>query len=161
MHHLPCFCMPGPHAYCTRTPSIRPVWIGVRQLAVQLVWVGKSLAGRWAASVADSWALPIVARRPPRRSIGAPPKGGDAEVPQRDLEFLKRPAPAVKHRTRQAWKAARPEKTGTARSMMIRPRAALAMRRRIGSGVCLRRGGRKTVRCGGAKAGGSLAAMRG
>ena len=39
MHHLPRFCMPGPHAYCTRTPSIRPVWIGVRQLAVQLVWV--------------------------------------------------------------------------------------------------------------------------
>ena len=28
MHHLPRFCMPGPHAYCTRTPSIRPVWIG-------------------------------------------------------------------------------------------------------------------------------------
>jgi len=39
MHHLPRFCMPGPHAYCTRTPSIRPVWIGVRQLAVQRVWV--------------------------------------------------------------------------------------------------------------------------
>ena len=28
-----------PHPYCTRTPSIRPVWIGVRQLAVQRVWV--------------------------------------------------------------------------------------------------------------------------
>jgi hypothetical protein len=39
MHHLPRFCMPGPHAYCTRTTSVRPVWIGVRQLAVQLVWV--------------------------------------------------------------------------------------------------------------------------
>jgi hypothetical protein len=39
MHHMPRFCMPGPHAYCTRTPSIRPVWIGVRQLAVQRVWV--------------------------------------------------------------------------------------------------------------------------
>jgi hypothetical protein len=39
MHHVPRFCMPGPHAYCTRTPSIRPVWIGVRQLAVQRVWV--------------------------------------------------------------------------------------------------------------------------
>jgi hypothetical protein len=39
MHHLPRFCMPGPHAYCTRTTSIRPVWIGVRQLAVQLVRV--------------------------------------------------------------------------------------------------------------------------
>jgi hypothetical protein len=38
-HHMPRFCMPGPHAYCTRTPSIRPVWIGVRQLAVQRVWV--------------------------------------------------------------------------------------------------------------------------
>jgi len=24
--------MPGTHAYCTRTTSIRPVWIGVRQL---------------------------------------------------------------------------------------------------------------------------------
>jgi hypothetical protein len=39
MHHMPRFSMPGPHAYCTRTPSIRPVWIGVRQLAVQRVWV--------------------------------------------------------------------------------------------------------------------------
>jgi len=39
MHHLPRFFLPGPDAYCTRTPSIRPVWIGVRQLAVQLVWV--------------------------------------------------------------------------------------------------------------------------
>jgi hypothetical protein len=39
MHHMPRFCMPGPHAYCTRMPSIRPVWIGVRQLAVQRVWV--------------------------------------------------------------------------------------------------------------------------
>jgi hypothetical protein len=37
MHHLPRFCMPGPHADCTRTPSIRPVWIGVRQLAVQRI----------------------------------------------------------------------------------------------------------------------------
>jgi hypothetical protein len=36
--HMPRFCTPGPHAYCTRTPSIRPVWIGVRQLAVQRVW---------------------------------------------------------------------------------------------------------------------------
>jgi len=33
------FLMPGPHAYCTRMPSIRPVWIGVRQLAVQRAWV--------------------------------------------------------------------------------------------------------------------------
>jgi hypothetical protein len=39
MHHMPRFCMLGPHAYCTRMPSIRPVWIGVRQLAVQRVWV--------------------------------------------------------------------------------------------------------------------------
>jgi hypothetical protein len=39
MHHMPRFCMPGPHAYCTRMPSIRPVWIGVHQLAVQRVWV--------------------------------------------------------------------------------------------------------------------------
>ena len=39
MHHMPRFFMPGPHAYCTRTPSIRPVWIGVRQLSVQRVWV--------------------------------------------------------------------------------------------------------------------------
>jgi hypothetical protein len=39
MHHMPRFCMPGPHTYCPRTPSIRPVWIGVRQLAVQRVWV--------------------------------------------------------------------------------------------------------------------------
>jgi hypothetical protein len=34
MHHMPRFCLPGPHA-CT--PSIRPIWIGVRQLAVQRV----------------------------------------------------------------------------------------------------------------------------
>ena len=39
MHHMPRFFMPGPHAYSTRTPSIGPVWIGVRQLAVQRVWV--------------------------------------------------------------------------------------------------------------------------
>jgi hypothetical protein len=39
MHHMPRFCMLGPHAYCTRTPSIRLVWIGVHQLAVQRVWV--------------------------------------------------------------------------------------------------------------------------
>ena len=39
MHHMQRFCMPGPHAYCTRMQSIRPVWIGVRQLAVQRVWV--------------------------------------------------------------------------------------------------------------------------
>jgi hypothetical protein len=25
MHHMPRFCMPGSHAYCARTPSIRPV----------------------------------------------------------------------------------------------------------------------------------------
>jgi hypothetical protein len=36
MHDMPRFCMLGPHAYCTRTPSIRPVWIGVRHHFVGL-----------------------------------------------------------------------------------------------------------------------------
>jgi hypothetical protein len=39
IHHMPVFCMPGAHGYRTHTPSIRPVWIGVRQLVVQRVGV--------------------------------------------------------------------------------------------------------------------------
>src|SRR5271155_1991818 len=46
-------------------------------------------------SVHRSFALPVVTRRPRAGQSGRPPKGGDAEVPKCDLEFLKRPSPAV------------------------------------------------------------------
>src|SRR5271168_2276342 len=46
-------------------------------------------------SVHRSSALPVVTRRPRAGQSGRPPKGGDAEVPKCDLEFLKRPSPAV------------------------------------------------------------------
>jgi hypothetical protein len=38
---------------------------------------------------------PVFTRRPRAVRSGRPSEGGDAEVPQRDLEFLKRPSPAV------------------------------------------------------------------
>ena len=38
---------------------------------------------------------PGVTRRPRAVRSGRPSEGGDAEVPQRDLEFLKLPSPAV------------------------------------------------------------------
>ena len=45
--------------------------------------------------MADSFALPVVTRRPRAVRSGRPSNSGDAEVSQRDLEFLEPPSPAV------------------------------------------------------------------